>query len=172
MDANVIRGATTVSRGRAGIFEDLVEEYLDGVYRTALFMMRERQDAEDVSQEVLVRAWKHASKLREPVKARAWIQRITINVALNHLKRRRVAISYGTGPVEAAAPAVASSNATMSEAVDRLSANHRIVLFLRFAEGLSYREIGERLDCPEGTAKSRIHYALTALRAEYDSIVR
>jgi RNA polymerase sigma-70 factor (ECF subfamily) len=167
------RPVTTRSQSRLREFDQLVEEHMDLIYRTSLLITRNAADAEDVTQDVLLRAWKHHSSLRDPAKCRAWLQRIAINASLTLVTRRSSRPIRDLGlhhPANEAPLPIATQ--TMSEALDRVPIKHRVALFLRYAEGLTYREIGVRLGCPEGTAKSRIHHALASLRAEYDSLTR
>jgi RNA polymerase sigma-70 factor (ECF subfamily) len=168
------RPGVTHSQARFREFDQLVEDHLDLIYRTSLLITRNATDAEDVTQDVLLRAWKHHSSLRDPTKCRAWLQRIAINASLSLVTRRpsRPLRDLSALPQPVSEPPLPLATVTMREALERVPAKHRIALFLRFSEGLTYREIGLRLGCPEGTAKSRIHHALASLRAEFDSLTR
>ena len=150
-------------------FETLVERHRDVVYRVAARTVGPAE-AEDVSQDVFLRAFHRLRGFRGDAPFRAWLLRITHNVALNQAARRR------PEPVEAPDLVAEASDAErertpadMLEGHERrqrleaklrlLATPHRTVLVLRDIEGLSYEEIAAVTETPLGSVKGRLHRA-------------
>jgi RNA polymerase sigma-70 factor (ECF subfamily) len=142
--------------------------------RVLYFLRRFESDQDralDALQEVWLAAWKNRGSLRCPDAFRAWIYRIAhgkvVEAIRSEARRRRTerhAQAERRSP--AAAPGAVDSSQTAVEsmelvhfALSRLSPEHREVLTLRFLEGMTIGEIAAAIDCPEGTVKSRLHYA-------------
>ena len=156
-------------------FDTLVRAELPGAYRLAGFLLRDATDAHDATQDALERAWQAWPRLREVDRFGAWFDRIVVNVCLDRLKQQRRATVV---ELDEEAAAVADTGDPFREAiardevgrlVRRLSPDHQIVVALRFWRDLSVEEIAVRLQLPAGTVKSRLHYALRALRADLDA---
>jgi RNA polymerase sigma-70 factor (ECF subfamily) len=126
--------------------------------------------AEDVAQETLVRAWKHFSVLDDSQgSVRAWLFTVARNIVIDEWRSRRARSEVSVADVpEVADPRDQTDQQLMSwvvaEAVTRLSDEHRAVLLECYYRGASVAEAAGRLGIPEGTVKSRTHYALRALR--------
>ena len=150
-------------------FETLVERHRDVVYRVAARTVGPAE-AEDVSQDVFLRAFHRLRGFRGDAPFRAWLLRITHNVALNQAARRR------PEPVDALDPVVEARDAErertpadMLEGHERrqrleaklrlLATPHRTVLVLRDIEGLTYEEIAAVTETPLGSVKGRLHRA-------------
>ena len=134
-------------------------------FRVAYGVLRQRQDAEDVAQEALVRAYRKLSSLRDPERFRAWLVRISWRVAIDHRRsglrreRREQAVSVER---EANAEDVAASNEfkeRLWRAIDALPEPLRIVTVLGAIEGHKIGELAALLELPEGTVKSRLYLA-------------
>jgi RNA polymerase sigma-70 factor (ECF subfamily) len=130
----------------------------------------DRARAEDVCQETLLRAWRHASVLDESQgSVRAWLFTVARNIVIDEsrTRRSRSEITMGELP-EPVSETDASDELLMTwvvaDAVTRLSAEHRAVLQQTYFKGRPVAEAARRLGIPEGTVKSRTHYALHALR--------
>ena len=129
----------------------------------------DRTRAEDVAQETLLRAWRHLDVLDESHgSVRAWLFTVARNLVIDDWRSRRhhrevsVADVPDTEGVEVAEQLLQSW--VVTEAVGRLSPDHRAVLLECYYRGHSVTEAARRLGVPEGTVKSRTHYALRALR--------
>jgi RNA polymerase sigma-70 factor, ECF subfamily len=150
-------------------FETLVERHRDVVYRVAARTVGPAE-AEDVSQDAFLRAFHRLRGFRGDAPFRAWLLRITHNVALNEVARRH------PEPVEAVDPAVEAREAErertpadLLEGDERrqrlesklrlLATPHRVVLVLRDIEGLAYEEIAAVTETPLGSVKGRLHRA-------------
>lgn len=142
---------------------------LPGAYRLAGYILSDAIEAQDAVQEALERAWTGWPKLRSRDAAKAWFGRILINVCRNRLaSRRRTSVRDLNEEFDLTDTNDPFRASLLRDAVGRamseLTADQRIVIVLRFWGRLSMPEIGERLGIPEGTAKSRQHYALETLR--------
>jgi RNA polymerase sigma-70 factor (ECF subfamily) len=130
----------------------------------------DRARAEDVAQETLLRAWRHISVLEESQgSVRAWLFTVARNIVIDDWRTKRSQSEFAVAEV----PEVGSqSDRTdqllqswmVAEAVTTLSEEHRSVLLECYYRGVSVAEAAKRLGVPEGTVKSRTHYALRALR--------
>jgi RNA polymerase sigma-70 factor (ECF subfamily) len=132
-------------------------------------------DAADIVQDALVEAWRHMGSLREPDRFEAWFRSIVANRCRNVLRTR--GRRPRTTPIGPDAMALDGGHApdaalVLRDALDRafarLSAEHRVVLALRYTLDLPLTEIARTLEVPEGTVKSRLHTAVARLRAAYE----
>lgn len=137
-------------------------------YRLATLVLRNRDEAEDATQEAIARAWSSWSSLRDASRFDAWFDRILVNVCRNRLRHDRTirVVELADAMAEPAddTHAGALSRMELAPAFERLTPDHRIVVVLRYWRDLSVDEIAERLDVPAGTVKSRLHYALKSMR--------
>lgn len=154
--------------GDRSAFEEIVTRYERAVYAVAVRMCGEPEDARDVVQETFISAMRGLRTFRADAKLSTWLHRITVNAALDSIRRRQ---RRETRPLEEVAEradpvagpeeeAVRSERASaVRSALARLGADHRAVLVLHDLEQLDYAEVAEVLDIPLGTVKSRIHRA-------------
>ncbi|SDT66396.1 sigma-70 family RNA polymerase sigma factor [Actinoplanes derwentensis] len=142
-----------------------VYRYLSGL------TLGDRAAAEDLLQETLLRAWRHHPMLsRDPAGVRAWLFRVARNLVIDVGRARRIRPPEMSPPDLAQVPAAGDAMErvltadVVREALRRLSPAHRAVLVeLYFTESQAV-DVAARLGVPEGTVKSRAHYALRALR--------
>ena len=166
------------ARGDEAAFEALISPYMDATYRLCLRMMGNEQDAADMAQEALVRAWRSLSTYKAQSRFSTWLYRITHNVCLDELRKRKTRQTEslqalretGFDPPDTAAPpdAAVESKDTHSRilrAMDSLNEEHRAAILLRDVHGLTYDEIASVLDVNLNTAKSRIARARANLRS-------
>ena len=164
-------------RGEQDAFRVLVERYQGLVYTLALRMVARPEDAEDAAQEAFLAAWKALPKFRMDARFSTWLYRVTSNVCLDELRRRRrgetesmqVLEENGFEPVDPAeTPEMALDRAELrrdlAEAISQLGSEQRAALILRDVQGLPYEEIAQILDLNLNTVKSRISRARSALR--------
>ena len=149
-------------------FAALTTRHLDEAYRLAWAILGDSGDADDATQDSFAQAWRHRGSLRDPARFDAWFGRILVNTCRQRL-RRRTRERTGTLPVDlelsvSDATGHTAARDAIGRAVARLDADHRIVVVLRYWADLSVDEIADRLDVPSGTVKSRLHYALRAMR--------
>jgi RNA polymerase sigma-70 factor (ECF subfamily) len=153
------------------MLERWVTEYQPVVFRAACLILRDEAAAEDVAQETFIRAYRAAPKLQPGAEIRAWLYRISTNLALNHLRsRRREASAFarvGAGPVVSDDPAEAGAvRSAVSEALGRLPDRLRVPVILRYYLDLSEQDIARTLGIRPGTVKSRLHDARRTLGAD------
>jgi RNA polymerase sigma-70 factor (ECF subfamily) len=125
-------------------------------------VLRQREDAEDVAQEALIRAHRRIGSLREPERLRPWLVRVTWRLALDHRRTAARRRRRELGARHAAAPdpeAAYASRERIWSAIDALPDKLRLVVILSGIEGHDIREIAAILGLPEGTVKSRLHLA-------------
>jgi RNA polymerase sigma-70 factor (ECF subfamily) len=171
IDANLVarcRGGSTEA------FGTLVERYERVVFNLALRMVRDRDDAADITQSVFLLAYEKLDSYDPTYRFFSWLYRIAVNQTLNFLGRRR-----RFDPLDDDAPDVgdsADAACLRSEAADHVrralasvAIDQRIVLVLRHFLFLSYGEIGAILEIPEKTVKSRLYTARQFLK---DALVR
>jgi RNA polymerase sigma-70 factor (ECF subfamily) len=161
--------ANPVAEGTGATFSGAIGRELPGSYRLAGYILGDAVEAQDAVQEALERAWTAWPKLRNPDAAKAWFGRILVNVCRTRLAtRKRASVRDLHEDLELADHRDPFRDSLLRDSVGRalaeLTDDQRIVIVLRFWGRLSMPEIGERLGIPEGTAKSRQHYALETLR--------
>ncbi|MBA2557624.1 MAG: sigma-70 family RNA polymerase sigma factor [Chloroflexi bacterium] len=162
-------------------FESLVRGHQHLVYGIALRTLRHPQDAQDVAQEVFVRAYRALcsyprERIRE-LQPRPWLARITLNLCRNRLRSspRRAESIDGAEAVRdlTAGPAEAwerrESATRWQGLLATLPDHHRRAVELRHVEGLSYPELALALDRPLGTVKAQVHRGLRQLRAAWEA---
>ncbi len=169
--------------GDINAFEALFQQYYKLVFKTAYLMVGNREDAEDVLQEVFFAVWKSRCTFN-PAKGKltTWLYRITINQCADRKRRKQVATlsTEETKDDGFDLPEIRSSELpeelSMSrleyeraiKAVNSLGEKHRPVLILRYFNDLSYNEIAQVMGIPLGTVKSRLNEALRTLRGQLE----
>jgi len=147
-------------------FEARIQDSSSLAFRVAYGVLRQRQDAEDVAQEALVRAFQHMASLRDRERFRAWLVRITWRAALDRRRadarrgRRELAIVASEAQPDAEAVVIGREHRQMVwEAIDGLPEKLRLVVVLSAIEGHDTREVAALVGTSEGTVKSRMHRA-------------
>lgn len=167
-DARLVRQCL---QGENAAFGALVQRYQKTVFNLALRMLRDYEEAQEVTQAVFVKAYEKLGTFDERFKFFSWIYRMAVNAALNSAKRRRRLIAFQTDEEYAAESLNPHEDYEESEAGEKvqralmlMKPDHRAVLVLKHFEGLSYQEIGEALGLPEKTVKSRLFTARQMLK--------
>ena len=170
-----------VAAREEGAFDELVERYQARAYRLAWSLLRDPEDARDLSQEAFLRVYQSVGRFRGDARFSTWFYRILVNLCLDHRRRRRwwqraVAHDYEEDPValverqparEPDPGQRASEEQTMTRlwtAVQRLSPQQRAAVVLSVQEQLSTPEIAAVLRCSEATVRVHLHRAVQALR--------
>ena len=169
-------------KGDTMAFEELVARHRDKIYARAWSMMRNENDALDLSQEAWVKAWQRLEQFQGDSSFATWLTRITINLCLDRIrkqKRQRAEsieeLDEESGGVERQMPAV-TINPTerlergelrqrIEKALDQLSEAHRTVLVLHEFEDMEYKSIAKAMNCSIGTVMSRLFYARRKMAA-------
>lgn len=163
-----------VERARSGdleAFSDLARGSLTRLYAVATLILRDPHRAEDAVQESLLHAWQHIEALRDPDAFEAWLRRITVRACYKAAKkeRRRVSVEVAEvpdseTPGETDPSKWVGDRQQLFDAIGRLPVDQRAVMVVHYYLDLSLAQAAEILDIPVGTAKSRLHHGLTALR--------
>jgi RNA polymerase sigma-70 factor (ECF subfamily) len=139
----------------------------------ARLILRDPELARDAVQEALVHAWRDLPGLRDPDRFDAWIHRVTVRSCLTILRRRRSRVIEveltPTAEVPSADPGSSVADRDEVErALGRLDPGHRAVVVAHYFLGQPLPQVAAALGIPLGTAKSRLHRSLAAMRAELD----
>ena len=178
-DPTLVRAA---QRGNMVAFEELVARHRDKIYARALSMMRNEEEAIDLSQEAWVKGWQRLKQFQGEASFGTWMTRIVINLCLDQLrkqKRQRAesieGIDEESGGVERQMPVVTVNPTAglerqelrqrIDQALNQLSYEHRTVLVLHQFEEMEYKQIAKTMGCSIGTVMSRLFYARRKLAA-------
>ena len=162
-------------RGNEAAFRVLVEKYESLVAATAIGMLGNGADAEDVGQETFIRFWGALDRFRGEAAVGTYLTRIAINLSLNALERRKRARGrFRSLDAEEAGAAPGADGRDdedkrdrrewVQAAVAKLKPEHRAVVVLRMIDGYSTRETAALLDLPEGTVLSRLYRGMEKLK--------
>lgn len=181
-DADVVALA---KRGREAAYRELVRRYERPVFSLVFRMVRDRELAEDLSQDTFVKVLQHIDRYRPEFKFSSWLFKIANNVAIDHLRRRQLdTVSMDGSPHAVSADAVEATSfdvksrgespldrmeakelgSAIEAAISQLRPEYRACILLRHVEDKSYEEIATTLDLPLGTVKTYIHRARHELR--------
>ena len=178
-DRTLVRAA---QRGDMATFEELVARHRDKIYARAYSMMRNEEEAVDLSQEAWVKGWQRLRQFQGESSFGTWMTRVVINLCLDQLrkqKRQRTesieAMDEESGGVERQMPVVTVNPTAglergelrqrIDQALGQLSYEHRTSLVLHEFEEMEYREIAKTMGCSIGTVMSRLFYARRKLAA-------
>lgn len=171
------------TKGDVHAFEELVEQYQQGIINHAYSMFLNREDALDMAQETFIKAFNAIASFNRQSSFKTWLFRIATNVCLDELRRRkRRAVTVSLTAEEdsdspgvqidvadaSADPAEAAQQAFLRQAIEKaigeLDTEYRTAIVLREIEGMDYNEIAKTMGCSLGTVKSRISRARAQLR--------
>jgi RNA polymerase sigma-70 factor, ECF subfamily len=180
---------TLVRRARSGdqrAFGLLVERYQKKVYAVALGMVKDAEEAMDVSQEAFVKVHRYLDRFKGDSSFYTWLYRITTNTCIDVLRRRGVNSSDSVEYDDTVEMDIAEANLgllstqldaspsrsllrrelgeKLEEALAQLPEKHRAILLLRELEGMSYEDLSRTLEIPKGTVMSRLFHARTKVQ--------
>ncbi|MFE8602879.1 RNA polymerase sigma factor [Archangium violaceum] len=180
---------TLVKRVRGGdqrAFKLLVERYQRKVYAVALGMLKDKEEAMDVSQEAFVKVYKYLDHFKGDSSFYTWLYRITVNICIDVMRRKgasggeteefdesvvndlsearigALGSRLGTNPQKSALRRELAEK--IQEALAAVPEKHRAILLLREIEGMSYEDLSRTLDIPKGTVMSRLFHARTKVQ--------
>lgn len=179
-DADLVEKAIA---GDAEAFGQLVEKYSSFVYRTVFFDIKKHEDAEDISQEVFIKAYRALGSFRCDCEFSTWLYRICKNTVYDYARKR---VRNATIPLSSMSSdeyereyevpdtdgkfdpektyISKETSGIVNDAISSLSEQHRDIIVMRDIQGLSYSEIADILSLEEGTVKSRLSRARAALK--------
>jgi RNA polymerase sigma-70 factor (ECF subfamily) len=179
--------------GDTAAFNDLITKYRSKVYSMIFNMVRNEQDAWDLSQEAFLKAWRNLDRFRGQSSFYTWLYRIATNVTIDWVRKKQIEggvefdDTIGMTDIEPGSSTTPQAEALphqrmeqeevqarIADAIEQLSPEHRTVILLREVDGLQYEEIAEAMHCSVGTVMSRLFYARkklqTLLRDVYENI--
>lgn len=168
-------------RGDQTAFHHLVDRYQAEIFRMIYYRTRSRTDAEDLTQDVFLRAYKHIKRLETPKVFRSWLYRIAVNRVRDHHRSRRVKAVFGIVSMdeetfqeteEMAVPPQAADHVSrkdfwnqVQQMLTELSRAEREVFMLRFFDELSIKEMASAMKKSESTIKTHLYRALAKVKA-------
>ncbi len=162
-----------VERAREGdhdAFTALAGAAIARLDAAARLILRDNELARDAVQDALVRAWRDLPGLRDPERFDAWLHRLTVNSCLDAARRRRrrpieVELTPIIGPTVGDVSSVVANRDLLDDALRRLEPEWRAVVVLHYYLGMPLPDVAVALRIPLGTAKSRLHRSLGAMRS-------
>mgnify|MGYP006129411385 CR=1 FL=1 len=179
-----------VNAGHTNAFNSLVLRYRDRVFSVVYNMTSNREDANDITQDVFVKAFHNIHRFQQKSTFFTWLYRIAVNTGISFIKknRNRQFFSLENFEEEGISGKLAEILSSrkhsrrelllqelqekLNEALQKLSVKHRTTVVLFEIEGLSHKDIGEILNCSEGTVRSRLHYAKNELQNYMKEYIR
>jgi RNA polymerase sigma-70 factor (ECF subfamily) len=157
-------------------FEVLAKGSADRLYAIARLILRDVDLAQDAVQETLIRSWRGLPGLRDPERFEAWLHRLLVNCCTDQ-SRSRQRLTANVRVIDFDPPDPDDSNLVadrdqLERGFRRLKVEQRTLVVMRYYLGLSLPELAETLSLPLGTVKSRLHYAMEALRAALEADLR
>lgn len=155
--------------GDLSAFEELVSSNEKRIYNLCFYMMKNQQDAQDMAQDALIKAWKNLNKFHLKSTFSTWLYRIAVNTCLDELRKRK----NKTLSVEALSEKghtiqdeksknfdeVSALRQDIQTAMNCLASNEKLIIVLKDVQGYSYEEISLIINCPLGTVRSRLSRA-------------
>ena len=167
---------TAFKNGDERAFVEIVERYKLRLTRLAHSVVHNEEDAVDIVQESLIKAYHGLQQFRSSSTVYTWLYRIVMNHAIDHVRRMAKVSFQSTTDMTGELPDQSNWSRPETEAlraelrqkifaaVDQLPEKQRAVVLLREVEGLSYKEIADVVGCSQGTVMSRLYYAREQLR--------
>lgn len=168
-------------RGEEAAFAELLRRYRAPVFNLCLRMLKNRDDAEDVAQDVFIKVFAMLERYDERYAFRSWLFKIAANQCIDFIRKNRVKllrldepVHYKGEEIERQLPDDAPRpdetlnrqevGSVLREITDELPPHYRAMIVLRHQEQLSYEEIAQMMDLPLGTVKARIHRARALMK--------
>lgn len=169
-------------KGNVDAFEELIKEHKKSAYNIALRVLRNVEDAEDASQEALIKIFKNISNFNMESTFKVWMYRIVVNTCIDFKRKKNInalsideTIDLGSGREIQREISDESSNPDalidknyntqlVNDAINKLDDDFKTIIILRDIQGFSYDEISGILDCNLGTVKSRLSRARKSLK--------
>ncbi|MBN2879836.1 MAG: RNA polymerase sigma factor [Clostridia bacterium] len=153
-------------KGDMSAFEELISSNEKRIYNLCFRMMRNEQDAQDMAQEALIKAWKSLRNFHFKSAFSTWLYKIAVNTCLDELRKRKNNTQSiedlsekGIEMQDEESLGFADESALKSgleQALDKLEVNEKLIIVLKDVQGYSYEEISLILSCPIGTVRSRL----------------
>jgi RNA polymerase sigma factor RpoE len=173
---------TRAKQEDAAAYDELIRRYQERIYATVYHMTSNHEDANDLTQETFIKAYRALKSFKGDSSFYTWVYRIAINKTINFLKQRKNRVHMSLNDLDFQAEHDPDLVALVSDktprrdlglvelqeklnaAMQKLSEVHRMVVTLHDVQGLSHDEIAEIMDCNVGTVRSRLFYARQQLQ--------
>ena len=164
-------------------YDELIRRYQERIYATVYHMTSNHEDANDLTQETFIKAYRALKLFKGDSSFYTWIYRIAVNKTINFFKQRKNRMHMSLDDMDLNAEHdpdllslmsektperdlnLAELQNKLNEAMQRLSEQHRMVVTLYDIQGVSHEEIGKMMNCNVGTVRSRLFYARQQLQA-------
>lgn len=169
-------------QGNVDAFEELIKDYKKVAYNIALRVLRNVEDAEDASQEALIKVFKNIQNFNMQSTFKVWMYRIVVNTCIDFKRKKNINVVSidetidlgGNGQMQREIADDSNNpdsmvernfnNKLINDAVNKLEDDYKTIIILRDIQGFSYSEISEILTCNIGTVKSRLNRARKSLK--------
>jgi RNA polymerase sigma-70 factor (ECF subfamily) len=158
-------------KGERNAFEILIERYRNSIYALAFRMLRNHEDASDISQDVFFKAYEALATFKKKSSFHTWLYRIATNSCINYLRKYSAQHQIELATYHTAKEADTLDSLyklelqdVVNTAIEKLPEKQKATVILRVCEGLSHREVSQKLECSVGTAKANYFHAIRNLR--------
>ena len=181
-DTQLVELVKQARDGNRWAFDQLIDRYQGDIHRMIYYRIRARMDAEDLTQDVFIRAYRSISRLREPERFRGWLYTIAVNRVNDYLRKKRVRSIFKSSDEGVDIQPEADELMDRPEALEqvlredfwrqvgriatKLSKMEREVFMLRFFDSLNINEIAQILKKSESTVKTHLYRALAKFKKE------
>ncbi|WP_291582384.1 sigma-70 family RNA polymerase sigma factor [Clostridium sp. UBA6640] len=158
--------------GNDKAFLRLFQTYEEELYRIAFLYVKNKEDALDVIQEAAYRSFKNLSSLKNTEYFKTWLTKITINCAIDHIRKMQKVVELNPEHVEYTEfyDEDTPLKLTLNELMDTLNENEKSIVILKYYYEYTFKEISEILELPLGTGKSILYRALGKLRKKAEEV--
>ncbi len=169
-----------ILKGQGELYEEIITRYKNGVYSLCMRMIRNNEDAKDLSQEAFIKAYQNLDKYNPDYKFSTWIFRVASNLCIDYLRKNKTKtlpyddkLTMSHDMASAEDMYIHSDNKKQIEkAIKDLPEEYRVLILLYHKEGLSYEEMGEVLKLPMSKVKNRLYRARNRLKDSLKDIRR
>nr|WP_042350126.1 sigma-70 family RNA polymerase sigma factor [Bacillus massiliigorillae] len=167
---NKLKLVHRAKKGHNQAFQQLIDEEKVRLYKIARLYVKNEEDALEIFQETLYKAYISLKNLKEDRYFSTWITRILINTAYDFLKKQKRVIPLDSVIIEDQNLQynMPEENSDLIKAIEELDVKYKTVLILRYYKDYSIKQIAEIVECPEGTVKTNIHRGLQLLRMKIE----
>jgi RNA polymerase sigma-70 factor, ECF subfamily len=154
-------------RGNEKAFQELIQDEKNKLFRMAYLYVKNENDALDIVQDTIYKAFISIKQLKDPHYFSTWISRILINTALDFIKKNNRAIPFSdVDGFRNDQNLLIEEKLDLLDAIERLEVQYKTLIIFRYYKDLSIKQIAEILKCPEGTVKTRLHRAINQLKSD------
>jgi RNA polymerase sigma-70 factor, ECF subfamily len=167
-----------ILQGHGNLFSEIVCRYKKAVYSLCYRMINNKEDAEDLAQEVFIKVYNHLGQYNPEYKFSTWILKIAHNTTIDTLRKKKMEVVPYDEKIALNQEAVSAENmyfhqfnkTLIEKAIQELPSDYREVILLYHHNGLNYNEIAETIGIPLSKVKNRLHRARNLLKVSLQSI--